>query len=207
MGKLKHPNIVELNQWFETEKRVYLIMELAKDGKYTQTPDRVDISVAGDVLSILNRAQRPLPEETVQNWFVQLIDALSFAHARNFVHGDLRVRFQHAPPVNAHFAPSSKTFSSTETACSWLTGARRTHSTPESPARTSTRERLPTVHQRFSLAAPTWPHRLSAGRSAWSCTHWRAASCPSIALRRTLHRMSRQRTFRCHLTCPCASAR
>lgn len=35
MGNLKHPNIVELTQWFETEKRIYLIMELAKDGAHS----------------------------------------------------------------------------------------------------------------------------------------------------------------------------
>lgn len=32
LEKLQHPNIVEMKQWFETEKHVYIVMELAKNG-------------------------------------------------------------------------------------------------------------------------------------------------------------------------------
>lgn len=32
LEKLKHPNIVEMYQWFETEKHIYIVMELARNG-------------------------------------------------------------------------------------------------------------------------------------------------------------------------------
>lgn len=38
MGRLKHPNIVELSQWIETEKNVFLIMEFAKNGTHSSPP-------------------------------------------------------------------------------------------------------------------------------------------------------------------------
>lgn len=34
LSKLKHPNIVEMSHWFETDKHIYIVMELAKDGTF-----------------------------------------------------------------------------------------------------------------------------------------------------------------------------
>lgn len=60
MGKLKHPNIVELNQWFETEKRVYLIMELAKDGKYTSKL-RIELTCLSQAMCCPSSTARSVP--------------------------------------------------------------------------------------------------------------------------------------------------
>lgn len=34
LERLKHPNIVEMYQWFETEKHIYIVMELARNGAH-----------------------------------------------------------------------------------------------------------------------------------------------------------------------------
>ena len=40
LEKLKHPNVVEMDLWFETEKHVYIVLELAKDGMILEEEKR-----------------------------------------------------------------------------------------------------------------------------------------------------------------------
>ena len=50
LEKLQHPNIVEMSQWFETEKHVYIVMELAKNGTF-------DFSIGSFILSSAESTQ------------------------------------------------------------------------------------------------------------------------------------------------------
>ncbi|XP_060229655.1 sperm motility kinase Z-like [Meriones unguiculatus] len=74
MKMLSHPNIVSLLQVIETEKNIYLIMEV----------------VQGEQL--LNKIQEAgcLKEEEARNIFVQLLSAIGYCHDVGIAHRDLK---------------------------------------------------------------------------------------------------------------------
>mmetsp|Transcript_53971 Transcript_53971/g.101330 ORF Transcript_53971/g.101330 Transcript_53971/m.101330 type:complete len:538 (+) Transcript_53971:138-1751(+) len=72
---LKHPNIIELHDFFETEMHVYLIMEYAP---------------AGDLLKYLITYGH-LQEEDARRLFHELCDAVRYLHSKDVVHRDLKL--------------------------------------------------------------------------------------------------------------------
>ncbi|XP_052138084.1 CBL-interacting protein kinase 4 [Oryza glaberrima] len=76
MRRLRHPHVLRLHEVLATRARIYLVMELA---------------TGGDLLSRLAALpRRRLPESGARRVFVQLVDALSYCHARGVAHRDVK---------------------------------------------------------------------------------------------------------------------
>ncbi|KAL5206803.1 hypothetical protein ABZP36_035012 [Zizania latifolia] len=76
MRRLRHPHVLRLHEVLATRARIYLVMELAP---------------GGDLLSRLAALpRRRLPENAARRVFVQLVDALSYCHARGVAHRDVK---------------------------------------------------------------------------------------------------------------------
>ena len=71
---ISHPNIVQVFQIIETDKKAFFMMELAENG---------------DLLDYIN-SQRFLPEPDARFLFRQMASALHYCHADNIVHRDLK---------------------------------------------------------------------------------------------------------------------
>lgn len=69
-----HENIVQLHEYFSTEKNFYLVLELCPGGD----------------LSKFIRKRKRLSEPVAQAFFVQLVNGLSFLHERGYIHRDLK---------------------------------------------------------------------------------------------------------------------
>ncbi|XP_052025825.1 sperm motility kinase 2B-like [Apodemus sylvaticus] len=74
MMKVNHPNIVSLFQVVETNKRIYLIMELAK----------------GKSLHQYIREAGHLQEDEARAIFLQMLNAMNYCHNQGVVHRDLK---------------------------------------------------------------------------------------------------------------------
>ncbi|MDX2305885.1 MAG: serine/threonine-protein kinase [Microscillaceae bacterium] len=75
MANLRHPNIVSLHDYLETPNGVYLIMEY----------------VEGISLDhYIHQVSGPVPESKAIEVFVQVLDAVEYAHRRNIVHRDIK---------------------------------------------------------------------------------------------------------------------
>eukprot|EP00794_Sanderia_malayensis_P009124 gene9124-10097_t len=75
MSELDHPNIIQLLAIFESEDKIFLIMELA-DG--------------GDLLDHVNN-QKYASEDEIRKHFLQLASAMSYSHQMGVVHRDLKL--------------------------------------------------------------------------------------------------------------------
>jgi len=75
MQKLDHPKIIKLIEGFESNKKVWLVMEKC-DG--------------GDLLDYLFKKKR-LKESELKSIISQMLDALEFAHSQNIAHCDLKL--------------------------------------------------------------------------------------------------------------------
>lgn len=71
---LRHPNILQLYGWFETEKRLALIMELAAGGELF---DR-----------LCNEGS--LSEEETSKILFQMLSAIELCHSKNVIHRDIK---------------------------------------------------------------------------------------------------------------------
>eukprot|EP01012_Entosiphon_sulcatum_P017949 TRINITY_DN226_c0_g1_i1.p1 TRINITY_DN226_c0_g1~~TRINITY_DN226_c0_g1_i1.p1 ORF type:complete len:495 (-),score=82.31 TRINITY_DN226_c0_g1_i1:8-1492(-) len=80
MQTLDHPYIVKLVEAFNTPEKMYIIMEFADGG-----------DLQGYVRDHKRRnGWKPLPEEQVLLWFVQLCLALDYLHNKRVLHRDLK---------------------------------------------------------------------------------------------------------------------
>lgn len=70
-----HINIIKAHEYFETEEKVHLVMELAPDG---------------DLLEIVNK-RSGMSELEASLIGLQLIDGLAHAHSHGIVHGDIKL--------------------------------------------------------------------------------------------------------------------
>jgi serine/threonine-protein kinase len=74
LARLKHLHLVSVTNFFEEEKRTYLIMEF----------------VEGDSLADYIMREGAVPEGEVLSWADQLLDALTYCHAQGIIHRDVK---------------------------------------------------------------------------------------------------------------------
>ena len=74
-SKLDHPNIVKLLDYKERKDGLFLIMEYV-DGK--QLDEHI------------KKVTGPIPEKELTHLFSQILDAIGYAHKKNFIHRDIK---------------------------------------------------------------------------------------------------------------------
>ncbi|XP_052019044.1 sperm motility kinase 2A-like [Apodemus sylvaticus] len=74
MTRLNHPNIISLQQVIQTEKTIYLVMELSK----------------GESLYDYIHHAGPLQEDEARTIFKQILSAISYCHDLGIIHRDLK---------------------------------------------------------------------------------------------------------------------
>jgi len=92
MAKLKHPNIVELIEAFDTSKYTYLVLELVSGGELFD--------------EIINRAE-PYYEDDAKSMIKQVMLAVEYMHGMGIAHRDLK-------PENLLFSNDKKTLQITD---------------------------------------------------------------------------------------------
>jgi serine/threonine-protein kinase len=85
LAALDHPNIVKVLTADTTAKVFYIVMEY----------------VPGNSLEAYLKKHKPIPFETALPWFLQLCDALAYAHSKKLIHRDVR-------PANVLMAPNNQ---------------------------------------------------------------------------------------------------
>jgi len=75
LASLDHPNIVRLNEYFEHDGGLFLIMEYV---------DGIELDVH------INKISGPIPEEKLITLFTKILDAIGYAHERGMVHRDIK---------------------------------------------------------------------------------------------------------------------
>lgn len=75
LSQLQHPNIVQLFDYIEEDDEAYLVMEY----------------VAGKTLDeYIETVTGPIPEEKTIKLFVDILEAVAYAHSKNIVHRDIK---------------------------------------------------------------------------------------------------------------------
>eukprot|EP01038_Epipyxis_sp_PR26KG_P008096 gene8096-10967_t len=89
MADLDHPNIIRLNEYFETNDCIYLIMELCK---------------GGELLDRLHEQKgHQYPEKVACKFVYTMLSAITYCHSRNIVHRDLKLEnflFEDSSPTS-----------------------------------------------------------------------------------------------------------
>lgn len=75
LAKLEHPNIVRLNEYFEHEGALFLIMEYV-DGQ--------------ELDQYINKVSGPIVEKELVPMFKQILSAMGYAHKKGLVHRDIK---------------------------------------------------------------------------------------------------------------------
>lgn len=75
MKSVIHPNLIKLEEVFESKKKLYLITELCE---------------AGELGKIIKK-EGPIPEQTSKLIMRQIVDAISYLHRNDIVHRDLKL--------------------------------------------------------------------------------------------------------------------
>jgi serine/threonine protein kinase len=74
LAKFRHPNIVRVNQIFETNNTAYIVMEYAK----------------GETLDELLKREGPLSEQQTKHILFPVLDGLKRVHAQHYLHRDIK---------------------------------------------------------------------------------------------------------------------
>lgn len=100
--------MVSLLDWEETDKRIFLVMELARNGPHIDhriPPAASGFSCsAGDLLELSTAAYNKgeaIHPDRIRMWFAQLVDALHYAHTNGVAHKDIKVRIRSALSLTA----------------------------------------------------------------------------------------------------------
>eukprot|EP01102_Stenamoeba_stenopodia_P003024 TRINITY_DN12957_c0_g1_i1.p1 TRINITY_DN12957_c0_g1~~TRINITY_DN12957_c0_g1_i1.p1 ORF type:complete len:499 (+),score=109.33 TRINITY_DN12957_c0_g1_i1:275-1771(+) len=73
---LNHPNIVQVREVKDTERKLYIITEYCN---------------SGDVLKLIRAQKGGLPENIARTILLQVVDAIHYAHDNGFVHRDIKL--------------------------------------------------------------------------------------------------------------------
>src|SRR5512142_407637 len=71
----RHPNIVNLTHSFETDAHIYLVLEYCP---------------RGDLYEAIRHGHGPLETEHVRRFMLELVDAVSYSHAKGIYHRDIK---------------------------------------------------------------------------------------------------------------------
>ncbi|MEZ2279230.1 MAG: protein kinase [Microcoleus sp.] len=74
LSKCVHPNIVKLYDWFEENNTAYIVMEF----------------ISGKSLYQILQDDKPLLEERVKRYMIQIAEALKVVHSNNLLHRDIK---------------------------------------------------------------------------------------------------------------------
>ncbi|KAF9209083.1 hypothetical protein BGZ59_010290 [Podila verticillata] len=74
MQKLQHPNILRLEDWYESHRKFYLVLQLAKGGNLCELLENEEF----------------IQESQAANIIRQVLSAVDFLHSNNIVHRDLK---------------------------------------------------------------------------------------------------------------------
>ena len=72
--RIKHPNITTVREVIENESKIYIVMDLVRDG---------------DLLNFIN-TRGPQKEDVSQHIFAQMIVALNYLHSNGIAHRDMK---------------------------------------------------------------------------------------------------------------------
>lgn len=75
LARLEHPNLPKVFDFFTLSFEGYISMSLIE---------------GSSLEDMLKSSGRPLPEEQVQGWLLQIMDALAYCHQRGVIHRDLK---------------------------------------------------------------------------------------------------------------------
>lgn len=78
LNKLQHPHIVTYKTSFTEYNKFIIIMEYCQQGDLSK------------LIKKQSESNSYIPEQTVLNWFWQLINALEFIHSKNILHRDIK---------------------------------------------------------------------------------------------------------------------
>ena len=77
---LNHPNIVKYKDLKKSKNHYFVIMEFCNGGELAKTLEKY-----------MEEYGHPFPEEIVQHFMKQIIDAFNFIHARKIIHRDVKL--------------------------------------------------------------------------------------------------------------------
>ena len=80
MRMLHHPNIIELINVIEDENNIIIIMEYCNGGSLSECLERFN-----------QKFKCGFPEEIIQHFMIQIVDALNYIHDKNIIHRDLKL--------------------------------------------------------------------------------------------------------------------
>lgn len=87
LKKISHPNIIKIQEVFDTEKTLYIVLEL-----YVFLTKILICSVTGGELFDTIVESGKIEEEKAKPLIKQLLDAVHYLHGRGIVHRDLKVQ-------------------------------------------------------------------------------------------------------------------
>jgi len=87
MARLRHPNIVHVDDFGELDGRIWLRMDLV-EGSVCEGSD-LDGKRVASLVDLLSTGE-PLPEALVRNLLEQILSGLGFAHGEGAVHRDIK---------------------------------------------------------------------------------------------------------------------
>lgn len=74
-ARLRHPNLVQLFDYFEVNNRMYMVLEFLNEG---------------DALTYIQK-NGMISEKVAKSWMLQIIEAVKYMHDRNVAHRDLKL--------------------------------------------------------------------------------------------------------------------
>ena len=80
LSYLKHPNIVRFVEVKKTKKHYYIVQEFCNGG-----------GLSNALEDYMKKFGKPFPEEIVQHFMRQIIDAFKFIHERKIIHRDVKL--------------------------------------------------------------------------------------------------------------------
>jgi serine/threonine protein kinase len=80
LSYLKHPNIAKFVEVKKTKKHYYIVMEFCNGGELSKALEKY-----------MEKNGKPFPEEIVQHFMKQIMDAFKYMHERKIIHRDVKL--------------------------------------------------------------------------------------------------------------------